>query len=50
MAKGISDASADEVSADRLDAPVTCMTIVGRQVRYLVAGDDDGAIRIWDEK
>ncbi len=37
-----------DISADRLDSPVTCMKVVtaGRD-RYLVAGDDDGVVRIW---
>jgi hypothetical protein len=46
-----STASSDgSLSTDRLDAPVTCMRTLGSKMRYLVAGDDDGAVRIWDEK
>jgi hypothetical protein len=40
----------DDVSVDRLDSPVTCMKVIGREKRFLVAGDEDGAVRIWDEK
>jgi hypothetical protein len=37
------------VSTDRLDSPVTCMRMVEIDKRYLIAGDEDGAVRIWDE-
>jgi len=26
------------------------MKVIGLDKRYLVAGDEDGAVRIWDEK
>lgn len=41
----------DKPSVDRLDAAVTCMKIVRgpeeNDKKYLVAGDEDGVIRIW---
>lgn len=40
----------DDISGDRLDSSVTCMKVVGLEKRYLVAGDEDGVVRIWDEK
>jgi hypothetical protein len=42
--------SNESLSMDRLDAPVTCMRVAGSNKRYLVAGDEDGAVRIWNEK
>lgn len=41
--------SAEEtLSSDRLDARVTCMKIIRNETPYLVAGDEDGVVRIWD--
>lgn len=48
--KGPSSTSNDELAVDRLESLVTCMKIVGREKRFLVAGDEDGAVRIWDDK
>ena len=48
--KGSPSSTGDDTSIDRLDSPITCMKVVGREKRFLVAGDEDGAVRIWDEK
>lgn len=48
--KGVTDPSSEDISIDRSDSPVSCMKIVGREKRFLVAGDEDGAIRVWDER
>ncbi|KAK8849511.1 hypothetical protein IAR55_004845 [Kwoniella newhampshirensis] len=43
--------SDDTPTVDRLDSPVTCMRIVdgpaGSRKRFVVAGDEDGVVRIW---
>jgi hypothetical protein len=36
------------VSSDRMAARVTCMTMIKNDPAYLVAGDEDGVVRIWD--
>lgn len=36
------------LSSDRLEARVSCMKIVKNSRDYLVAGDEDGVVRIWD--
>jgi hypothetical protein len=49
----LAGATASEESAvesDRLDSPVTCMRIVQLDKRYLIAGDEDGAVRVWNER
>ena len=40
----------DAVSADRLDATVSCMKVVNHQGlgNFVVAGDEDGVVRIWN--
>lgn len=38
------------MEADRLDSSVTCMLIVELDKRYLIAGDKDGTVRVWDER
>jgi hypothetical protein len=48
--KGRPSPSGDDMSMDRLDSPMTCMKVIGGEKRFLVAGDEDGAVRIWDEK
>ena len=48
--KGSPSSTGDDTSMDRLDSPIACMKVVGREKRFLVAGDEDGAVRIWDEK
>ncbi|KAK6908897.1 hypothetical protein I203_102903 [Kwoniella mangroviensis CBS 8507] len=46
-------AADDNPTVDRLDSPVTCLTTItssgtdGVGNEYLVAGDDDGVVRIW---
>ncbi|WWD20135.1 hypothetical protein CI109_104611 [Kwoniella shandongensis] len=49
---GFKAASPDDApTVDRLDSPVTCSKIVngpkGSRDRFLVAGDEDGVVRIW---
>jgi hypothetical protein len=41
---------ADTPTVDRLASAVTCITIVQpeRGLRYLIAGDEDGIVRVWD--
>jgi hypothetical protein len=48
--KGSPFSSGDDTSMDRLDSPITSMKVIGGEKRFLVAGDEDGAVRIWDEK
>ncbi|KAI9633004.1 uncharacterized protein MKK02DRAFT_40384 [Dioszegia hungarica] len=45
---GKSTAGTDSLSADRLDSRITCLKLIQSDPPYLVAGDEDGAIRIWD--
>lgn len=40
----------DVPDVDRLESPVTCMRLIQAQRRYLVAGDEDGVVRIWDDR
>lgn len=42
--------SANEPEVDRLASPVTCMRLIHAQQPYLVAGDEDGAVRIWNDR
>ena len=39
----------DNATVDRLPSAVTCMVVVhpDRDMSYLVAGDEDGMLRIW---
>nr|XP_019043333.1 hypothetical protein I302_07908 [Kwoniella bestiolae CBS 10118]OCF22263.1 hypothetical protein I302_07908 [Kwoniella bestiolae CBS 10118] len=53
LAKATSATSAnDDLTIDRLDSPVTCLTTIAAGAdemtkEYLVAGDEDGVVRIW---
>lgn len=48
--QGGQSAPSDDTSGDRLDSPITFMKVFGREKRFLVAGDEDGTVRIWDER
>lgn len=41
----------DTVEADRLDSAVTCMRSVKHKHNeaFLVAGDEDGSVRVWSD-
>lgn len=43
--------TSDQVDCDRLESPVTSMRIIrmgSADAAYLVAGDEDGCVRIWN--
>ncbi|ORY34903.1 hypothetical protein BCR39DRAFT_515490 [Naematelia encephala] len=46
--QGKTGSSDDAMSSDRLDSAVTCVRLVQGDQRYLLAGDEDGSVRIWN--